>query len=65
MQSIIYWEDLMSERKTFTVRMKPDIMKALKMLSVQEDTTVSDIIEGAVLEILKKSGLNLKKVAKK
>ena len=55
----------MGERKTFTIRMQPDIMKALKILSAEKETTVSDLIEVATLDLLKKSGMDGKKQVKK
>jgi predicted transcriptional regulator len=55
----------MSERNTFTVRIKPDLMKAVKMLSVEKDTTMSDLIEEAIQNYLKKSSMEGKKSGKK
>ena len=55
----------MSERNTFTVRIRPDLMKAVKMLSVEKDSTISDLVEEAIQDFLKKSGVENKKAAKK
>ena len=55
----------MGERKTFTIRMQPDIMKSLKILSAEKETTASDLIEEAILDLLKKNGMDGKKKAKK
>jgi predicted transcriptional regulator len=55
----------MSERNTFTVRIRPDLMKAMKMLSVEKDTTISDLVEEAIQDFLKRSGVDIKKQAKK
>ena len=55
----------MSERNTFTVRIRPDLMKAMKMLSVEKETTMSDLVEGAIEDFLKKSGVDIKKLTKK
>jgi predicted transcriptional regulator len=55
----------MSERNTFTIRIRPDLMKAMKMLSVEKDTTMSDLIETAIQDYLKKGGTEIKKSAKK
>ena len=55
----------MAERKTYTIRMQPEIMKALKFLSVEKGTNVSYLIEEAMQDLLKKSGLDSKKMAKK
>ena len=55
----------MSERNTFTVRIRPDLMKAMKMLSVEKDTTISDLVEEAIQDFLKKSGVDIKKQPKK
>ena len=55
----------MNERNTFTVRIRPDIMKAVKMLAVEKETAMSDLIEEAILDYLKKSGTLEKKPGKK
>jgi predicted transcriptional regulator len=55
----------MSERKTFTVRIQPELMKSLKMLSVERETNVSDLIEEAIQDYLKKSVADIKKQTKK
>lgn len=55
----------MSERNTFTMRIRPDIMKAVKMLSVGKETTMSDLIEEAIQDYLKKNGVEIKKLPKK
>jgi len=55
----------MSERKTFTIRMQPELMKSLKILSVGREANVSDLIEEAIQDYLKKSGMEVKKPGKK
>ena len=55
----------MADRKTYTVRIEPELMKSLKMLAVARELNVSDLLEEAVLEMLKKSGVDGKKSAKK
>jgi predicted DNA-binding protein len=55
----------MAERKTYTIRMQPEIMKALKILSVEKSTNVSELIEEAMQDLLRKSGIDNKKMAKK
>ncbi len=55
----------MSERKTFTIRMRPELIKSLKMMSVEREANVSDLIEEAVEEMLKKAGHEAKKTLRK
>ena len=55
----------MSQRNTFTVRIRPDLMKAIKMLSVEKESTMSDLVEEAIEEYLKKNGVAVQKAAKK
>lgn len=55
----------MGERKTFSVRIQPDIMKSLKMLAVQKETPLADLLEEAIKDLLKKNGMDGKKQAKK
>lgn len=55
----------MSERNTFTIRVKPELMKSVKMLSVVKDTTISDLMEEAIQDMLKKHGVDTHKQAKK
>lgn len=55
----------MSERNTFTVRIRPDLMKAVKMLSVEKDSTISDLVEEGIQDLLKKNGVDIKKQIKK
>lgn len=59
------WRLNMADRKTYTVRIEPELMKSLKMLAVARELNVSDLLEEAVLEMLKKSGVDGKKSAKK
>lgn len=55
----------MAVRRTFSVRVDPEIWKAARKLAIDKDTTLSDLVEGAILELLKKSGMDVKKIAKK
>lgn len=55
----------MSERKTFTVRIQPDLMKSLKLLSVERENNVSDLLEEAIQDFLKKNSGDIKKQPKK
>lgn len=43
-----------SERKTFSVRLKPQTMKAIRLLSVEKEKPLSDLLEEAILDLLKK-----------
>ena len=44
----------MSERKTFSVRLKPETMKAIRLLSVEKEKSLSGLLEEAILDLLKK-----------
>jgi predicted HicB family RNase H-like nuclease len=57
--------DNMAERRTFSVRIDPAIWKAARMLAVERDTTLSDLVEEAIQELIKKSGDESKKSSKK
>lgn len=46
----------MTERKTFSVRLRPDIMKSLKLLAVEEETPLAELLEQAIEELLMKHG---------
>ena len=43
-----------SERKTFSVRLKPQTMKAIRLLSVEKEKALSDLLEEAILDLLRK-----------
>jgi predicted DNA-binding protein len=51
----------MGERKTYSIRLKPDVMKSLKMLSVEKEMPLSDLLEEAIQDILKKKKADVKK----
>ncbi len=55
----------MGEKRTFSVRIDPDIWKAARKLAVDRDTTLSDLVEEAIQDLLKKSGVDIKKQTKK
>ena len=55
----------MANRRTFSVRIDPDIWKAARRLAVDNDTTLSDLVEEAIQDYLKKSGIDQKKQTKK
>jgi predicted transcriptional regulator len=55
----------MADRRTFSVRIDPDIWKAARRLAVDNDTTLSDLVEEAIQDFLKKSGVDSKKQPKK
>jgi hypothetical protein len=44
----------MGERKTFSVRLKPQTMKAIRLLSVEKEKPLSDLLEEAILDLLRK-----------
>jgi predicted transcriptional regulator len=56
---------MVTERNTFTIRVRPDLMKSIKMLSVEKETTISNLFEEAIQDFLKKNGIDVKKQAKK
>lgn len=55
----------MAERRTYSVRIDPAIWKAARMLAVERDTTLSDLVEEALQDLIKNSGPESKKSAKK
>ena len=55
----------MAAKQTFSVRVDPVIWKAARKLAIDKDTTLSDLVEEAILEVLKKSGVTVGKTAKK
>lgn len=55
----------MATKQTFSVRVEPDIWKAARKLAIDKDSTLSDLVEEAILEVLKKSGVDIKKQTKK
>lgn len=44
----------MSERKTYSVRQYPDVMKNLKLLALQNDKKTNDLIDEAIQDLLQK-----------
>ena len=55
----------MGIRQTFSVRIDPDIWKAARKLAIDKDTTLSDLVEEAIVDSLKKNGVDYKKTLKK
>lgn len=55
----------MAEKQTFSVRVDPEVWKAARKLAIDNDTTLSQLVEEAILEILKKNGVDVKKLGKK
>ncbi|HYA15535.1 MAG TPA: ribbon-helix-helix domain-containing protein [Syntrophales bacterium] len=55
----------MGERKTYSVRLMPDVMKSLKMLAVEKEITVSELLEEAIRDMLKKDHSGAKAKTKK
>ncbi len=55
----------MADRRTFSVRIDPEIWKAARRLAVDNDTTLSDLVEEAIQDYLKKNGIDQKKQTKK
>ena len=51
----------MGERKTYAVRLLPEVMKTVRILAVEEETTLSSVIEEALKEYLKKHNVVIKK----
>ena len=44
----------MSARKTFSVRLKPETMKAIRLLSIEKEKSLSDLLEESISDLLKK-----------
>ena len=55
----------MADKRTFSVRMDPDIWKTARKLAVDKETTLSDLVEEALQDMFKKSGVDYKKPGKK
>jgi predicted HicB family RNase H-like nuclease len=55
----------MAERRTFSVRIDPAIWKAARILAVERDTTLSDLVEEAIQDLIRKSGVESKKSTKR
>ena len=55
----------LADRKTFSVRLKPEIMKALRILSIEKEAALSDVMEEAMQDYLKKHIAEGKKQFKK
>ncbi len=55
----------MVEKKTYSVRINPEIMKAARILAVEKETTLSDLVEEAVQEYMKKNRQEARKPTKK
>ena len=61
----VTWGGKMSDRRTFSVRIDPDIWKAARKLAVDREETLSALVEEAIMDLLKKSGIDSKKMTKK
>ncbi len=48
------YEHFMSEKKMFATRINPAILKELKHLSIDAETSISDLTEEAIKDLLKK-----------
>jgi hypothetical protein len=55
----------MGDRKTYAVRLRPEVMKATRILSIEKEIALSHVIEEALIEYLKKEGVVVKKPASK
>jgi predicted HicB family RNase H-like nuclease len=55
----------MAERRTYSVRVDPDIWKAARKHAVDRESTLSDLVEEAIRDLLKKSGVDIKKQTRK
>ncbi len=43
-----------SERRCFGIRLKPELVKRLKLMAINEDKPVNRLLEQAILEFLKR-----------
>lgn len=46
----------MSEKKTYSVRLKPELMKEIRLLAVNKERPLTDIMEEAMTDLLRKYG---------
>ena len=51
----------MADRKMFATRIEPKLQKALKLLSVEKEKSISELAEEAIKDILKKYGKQIPK----
>lgn len=49
-----------NERKTYSVRLRPDVMKKIKLMAVEEEKPLSAMLEEAIENLLKKYGKQTK-----
>lgn len=50
----------MSEKKTYSVRLKPELMKEIRLLAVNKERPLTDIMEEAMTDLLRKYGAEKK-----
>lgn len=55
----------MSEKKTFSIRLQPEVMKKVRLLSVEKETSLSDLLEEAINDLIIKYDSGIKKEWKK
>ena len=54
----------MSDKRTFSVRLRPDVMKKIRLLSVEKEEPLSDLLEEAINDLIAKYSVELRKEKK-
>ena len=55
----------MGERRTYSVRLRPEVMKKVRFLAVESEKPVSELLEEAIDDLIKKHSAGKKAKAKK
>jgi len=45
-----------NERKTYSVRLRPEVMKKVKLMAVEEEKPLAELLEEAIEDLMKKYG---------
>lgn len=45
-----------NERRTYSVRLRPDVMKKIKLMAVEEEKPLSALLEEAIDDLINKYG---------
>ena len=55
----------MADRKTYAIRLLPEVMKAVRILSIEKEMPLSHVIEEAISDYLRKNNVAIKKTHNK
>ena len=51
----------MADRKTYAIRLLPEVMKAIRILAIEKEMALSHVIEEAISDYLKKNNVAIKR----